>query len=139
MKNNNIFVNVVALVLFGLVCFGAGGDVAYAAAPNCPATPITVVNQSLHSVVLQGEGNAVIIPPKSTIATTVQSKYFYSRCGLIHLSLNPSSTKSGLISPDAQEVALSIRTDDRIEQIGMTAQGFDLDEYLKWHGYRGIL
>jgi hypothetical protein len=138
MKNNNILFNAVAISILGLMCFGALGDVAYAS-EGCPAMPITVVNQSIYSVTVQGKGDPIVIGPKSTIATTVQSKYFYSHCGLIHLGLNSNTVKSGLIDTKAASVQISIRPDDKVDQIGMTAQGFDLDNYLSWHGYKSIL
>jgi hypothetical protein len=139
-KNNNIIINCICTALMGLMFFGAMGDVAYAAtSQNCPITPVTVVNQSIHTVVLQGVGDPVIIPPKSAIATTVQSKYFYSRCGLIHLSLDQGNPKSGLIADKATKIQISIRPNDKIDQIGMTSQGFDLDEYISWHGYKEVL
>lgn len=138
MKNNNIIINTICMAVMGLMCFGAIGDVAYAA-QRCPDTPVTVVNQSIHSVILQGEGDPVVIAPKSAIATTVQSKYFYSHCGLIHLSLNTNTVKAGLIDSKAHTVEISIRPNDNIDQIGMTSQGFNLDDYLSWHGYKSVL
>lgn len=138
MKNNNIIINTICMAVLGLMCFGALGDEAYAAG-RCPSTPITVVNQSIHSVIIEGEGDPIVIGPKSTIATTVQSKYFYSHCGLIHLSLNSNTVKSGLIDTKARTVQISIRPNDTIDEIGMTAQGFNLDDYLSWYGYKGVL
>jgi len=120
------------MLVFGL-------NAAYAEIASCPVTPVSVVNQSSQEVVLQGAGTPITVPARSALAFNVQSSYFYQQCGLIHLSVNPNEVKSGIIAANAAEVAITIAPNGKVEQVGLTQAGFDLEDYISWHGYRAAL
>ena len=113
--------------LFGC-CYGSG---------NTPdgMVKVTVVNQSAASFCLKGKNSAHCVDAGASESFSVQSRYFYTRFGLIsYWEQDQHNHKKILLSKNGKTLDFFIQKDKSILAAGMDKRvGLDLDLYLTWH------
>ena len=118
-----------------IIAFSLLGKCYAAANIDDALVKITVVNQSTASFCIEGQHHAHCIGPGASESFDIQSRYFYTRYGLLsYWQDKKHQHKKILLSKNGKTLDFFIQKDKSILAAGMDKRvGLDLDLYLTWH------